>query len=47
MRSDALARQVKLADIASNTDPARLAELDEPTRNRLTGKYRTALAALS
>ena len=47
VRSDPLARRVKLADIASNTDPTRLAELDEPTRERLTEKYRTALAALS
>ncbi|GAA3371583.1 HD domain-containing protein [Streptomyces sannanensis] len=30
---------VKEADLAHNTDPARLAVLDEPTRVRLTAKY--------
>ncbi|MEU4042649.1 HD domain-containing protein [Streptomyces antibioticus] len=30
---------VKEADLAHNADPARLAVLDEPTRNRLTEKY--------
>ncbi|MER6910863.1 HD domain-containing protein [Streptomyces sp. NPDC000594] len=30
---------VKEADLASNTDPARLAALDEPTRDRLIEKY--------
>ena len=34
-----VARTVKLADIADNTDPNRLALLDEPTRVRLTAKY--------
>jgi hypothetical protein len=33
---------VKAADIADNTDPARLAVLDEPTRERLIEKYATA-----
>lgn len=37
-----LALQVKAADIADNTDPARLAVLDEPTRDRLIEKYATA-----
>ncbi|MFC5804235.1 HD domain-containing protein [Streptomyces formicae] len=32
---------VKEADIAHNSDPARLAVLDEPTRARLTEKYAT------
>ena len=47
VRADPLARQVKLADIASNTAPARLAELDQATRDRLTATYQQALAALS
>lgn len=46
VRADPLALTVKLADIASNTDPSRLALLDEPTRTRLQEKYRRALAAL-
>ncbi|MGW0902458.1 HD domain-containing protein [Streptomyces sp. NPDC002853] len=33
------ARLVKEADLAHNADPARLAELDGPTRTRLTAKY--------
>ncbi|WP_323445485.1 HD domain-containing protein [Streptomyces yaizuensis] len=33
------ARLVKEADLASNTDPERLAALDAPTRDRLTEKY--------
>ncbi|MFD0485851.1 HD domain-containing protein [Saccharopolyspora erythraea] len=33
------ARLVKEADLAHNADPARLAALDEQTRERLTGKY--------
>ncbi|MFR9728038.1 HD domain-containing protein [Saccharopolyspora sp. MS10] len=33
------ARLVKEADLAHNADPARLAELDEPTARRLTAKY--------
>lgn len=41
------ARRVKYADIASNTDPARMALLDEATRQRLVGKYAAALEALS
>lgn len=41
-----LARTVKLADIADNSSPARLAALDEPTRARLTAKYAAALAYL-
>jgi (p)ppGpp synthase/HD superfamily hydrolase len=47
VRADPLALEVKLADIASNADPSRLAELDGPTRERLTAKYRAALAALT
>ncbi|WP_232796949.1 hypothetical protein [Blastococcus atacamensis] len=46
VRANPLARTVKLADIASNTDPDRLALLDESTRDRLAEKYRAALLAL-
>ncbi|MFE7772876.1 HD domain-containing protein [Streptomyces sp. NPDC057445] len=35
------ARLIKEADLAHNADPARLALLDEPTRNRLSEKYAT------
>ena len=38
-----LAAAVKAADIADNTDPARLALLDAPTRQRLEDKYTAAL----
>jgi len=41
-----LATLVKRADIADNSSPARLARLDEPTRNRLRDKYVTALQIL-
>ncbi|MER5767031.1 HD domain-containing protein [Streptomyces sp. NPDC001985] len=37
---------VKEADLASNTDPARLAALDEETRARLTAKYARTRALL-
>lgn len=40
------ARTVKLADIADNSDPTRLAHLDEATRTRLEHKYTQARAAL-
>lgn len=46
---DPLAREVKLADIADNTDPVRTALLDPATRDRLAEKYdhaRRALGAL-
>jgi (p)ppGpp synthase/HD superfamily hydrolase len=46
VRANPVALTVKLADIASNTDPARMALLDEATRSRLSEKYRTALALL-
>lgn len=39
VRADALAVAVKTADLADNTDPARMAQLDEATRRRLTEKY--------
>lgn len=41
-----LARSVKLADIADNADPERVAQLDEDTRTRLAAKYRHARRAL-
>ncbi|HEY2724954.1 MAG TPA: HD domain-containing protein [Pseudonocardiaceae bacterium] len=37
---------VKLADLAHNADPDRLAALDEATRERLTEKYRNMRALL-
>ncbi|MCK8676826.1 HD domain-containing protein [Streptomyces lichenis] len=37
---------VKEADLAHNSDPGRLAELDEATRNRLTQKYARTRALL-
>jgi (p)ppGpp synthase/HD superfamily hydrolase len=40
------AREVKLADLADNTDPDRLATLTESDRVRLTQKYGGAYAAL-
>lgn len=46
VRADECARRVKLADIADNSDPARLAMLDGPTRERLTRKYEKARQAL-
>ena len=42
-----IALQVKLADVASNTDAARMALLDESTRERLTRKYAHALEVLT
>lgn len=39
IRRDPIALHVKLADIDDNTDPARTAQLDEPTRERLAAKY--------
>lgn len=42
-----IALRVKLADIASNTDPDRMALLDPLTRERLAEKYRKALAVLT
>ena len=41
-----LARLVKLADIADNTDPQRLALLEEPTRTCLMIKYEHSLKLL-
>lgn len=43
---DELALTVKLADLADNSDPRRLARIVEPQRTALTEKYRHAYAAL-
>lgn len=40
------ALEVKLADLADNTDPARLTLLDAATQDKLTRKYLVAYAAL-
>lgn len=45
--ADPLARTVKLADIADNSHPARLAMLDPVTRTRLQAKYAAARLALA
>lgn len=47
IRSDWAALQVKLADIADNSDEERLALLDAKTANRLRKKYKAALEALT
>lgn len=47
VRANEDARRVKLADIADNTSPARLAVLDLATRERLVGKYGRAVTALT
>lgn len=44
--ADPLGRLVKLADNTSNMDPARLALLDQETRERLTKKYARAREVL-
>lgn len=44
---DPIAIAVKAADLADNTDPARLAVLDEVTRERLVAKYARARALLA
>lgn len=45
--ADPLGRLVKLADNLTNSDPERLALLDEPTRGRLTRKYAAARVILT
>ncbi|SDD92066.1 phosphohydrolase [Actinokineospora iranica] len=42
-----IALTVKYADIADNSSPARLAQLDVATRDRLSAKYAQALAFLA
>ncbi len=44
--ADPLATVVKLADVADNANPARLALLDEPTRWRLATKYAATIRLL-
>jgi (p)ppGpp synthase/HD superfamily hydrolase len=46
VRDHPIAREVKLADLADNTDPTRLAVLGESDRARLTRKYADAYRAL-
>lgn len=46
VRSVPLARMVKIADLADNCDPIRVARLDPETAERLRGKYRRALGVL-
>lgn len=47
VRRNPLALLVKQADIDDNTDPARIAQLDEATRIRLAAKYDAARKALA
>jgi len=47
VRANPWAVMVKTADIADNTDPARVAELDPETRERLHVKYVRARALLA
>lgn len=46
IRAHPIARDVKLADLADNTDPDRLALLTPADRSRLMAKYTAAYAAL-
>jgi (p)ppGpp synthase/HD superfamily hydrolase len=47
IKENPLATAVKLADLADNTDPDRLAVLPQETQDRLTAKYAAGFAALS
>lgn len=47
VRVNPLALEVKLADVADNSDPVRLAMLDSKTSERLTVKYTHALEVLN
>jgi (p)ppGpp synthase/HD superfamily hydrolase len=47
VRANALARAVKLSDVADNSDPDRLAALGPATADRLTRKYEQARVALA
>lgn len=47
VRANPIALQVKLADIADNTDPRRLVHLDDVTVCRLIRKYAKALRILT
>ncbi len=44
---NALAKSVKLADLADNSDPKRMEKLQIDIRERLLGKYRRALTILN
>ncbi|GJO45357.1 phosphohydrolase [Mycobacterium marinum] len=46
IREHPIAREVKLADLADNTDPERMANLSDADRARLTSKYAHAYRAL-
>jgi (p)ppGpp synthase/HD superfamily hydrolase len=46
INAHSLAREVKLADLADNTDPDRLAQLPDALRARLIRKYADAYEAL-
>jgi (p)ppGpp synthase/HD superfamily hydrolase len=46
IRDHPIAREVKLADLADNTDPVRLARLSESDQERLTRKYTNAYEEL-
>lgn len=46
VRANALAREVKLADVHDNLDPHRLVLLDPPIRYRLIAKYGRTLVAM-
>lgn len=46
IRGNPVALRVKLADIADNSDPSRLAKLDDKTADRLRKKYAKALRLL-
>jgi hypothetical protein len=47
VKANPIALVVKYADIDDNRSPARLANLDETTRNRLNDKYNNALLHLN
>ena len=47
VRSNRIAKAVKKADLDDNTDPARTAQLDPATRQRLAAKYDHARSVLS
>ncbi|MBU9762718.1 guanosine-3',5'-bis(diphosphate) 3'-pyrophosphohydrolase [Mycobacterium sp. TNTM28] len=46
IRQNPLAREVKLADLADNSDPARLNQLSDATQARLRRKYSAAYKSL-
>lgn len=47
VRTNPIALAVKIADVADNSDPHRLAQLEPEVRDRLTRKYAKAVAALT